>query len=214
MLYIYDLLLNFNDSERLLEFFEWSNQDVLEHVKKIPVFKISSLDMENIYNGIIKVDTSFLERINNRTILYKNKKPITYAALFCDLNKVIALEFAKDGVVLAKSCLLLDEEEEVIEGCMKLEDYSFPYKVVEKKKIECFLTRTEAQKKRYLLKEIESLYKGKDYDKLIYLYEEVFGKTMMEIGDKYQIIIKDIQNNYDERYQHLYDVVRLSYTKK
>lgn len=214
MLYIYDLLLNFNDSDRLVEFFEWSNQDVLEHVKKIPVFKISSLDMENICNGIIKVSTSFLDKIHNRTILYKNKKPITYAGLFCDLNKVIALEFAKDGMVIAKSCLLLDEEEEVIDGCMKLEDYSFSYKVLKKQSLESFLTRAEEQKRKYLMKEIQSLYQEANFDKLTYLYEEIFGNCMLEVEDRYQIMLEDLQNNYDERYSHLYDIVRLSYTKK
>lgn len=214
MLYIYDLLLNFNDSDRLVEFFEWSSEDILEHIKKIPVFKISSLDMENIYSGIIKVEQAFLEKIYNRTILYKNKKPISYAGLFCDLNKVIAVEFSKEGVVLAKSCLLLDEEEEVIDGCERLEDYKFSYKVVEKSDTVSFLTREEEQKRKYLIKEMESLYREKDFDKLNYLYEEVFDQSDVKLEDKYQRIMKDLYEHYDYRYDHLYDIVRLSYTKK
>ena len=38
MIYVYDLLLNFQDVDRLVEFFEWSDDDLLEHIKKIPLF--------------------------------------------------------------------------------------------------------------------------------------------------------------------------------
>ena len=65
MIYIYDILLNFDDGVRLLDFYEWDKKDGLTHIKKIPVFKISSIDMDNIINGIVKVDSSFLEKINN-----------------------------------------------------------------------------------------------------------------------------------------------------
>ena len=40
MIYIYDLLLNFIDGDRLIEFYEWDSKDGLEHIKKIPLFKI------------------------------------------------------------------------------------------------------------------------------------------------------------------------------
>ena len=36
MTYIYDLLLNFTDDERILEFFEWNEKDEIINIKKIP----------------------------------------------------------------------------------------------------------------------------------------------------------------------------------
>ena len=37
MIYIYDLLLNYQDNGRLVEFFEWSEDDILEHIKILDV---------------------------------------------------------------------------------------------------------------------------------------------------------------------------------
>ena len=52
----------------------------------------------------------------------KNKKDIKYGCLFCDLNKVIALEFNSKGLVIGKSTLLLDEEEDVIDETTLLDE--------------------------------------------------------------------------------------------
>ena len=59
MMYIYDLLLNFQDKERLVEFFEWSKQDVLEHVKKIPIVRVPSIDMDNFCFADIVFDFGY-----------------------------------------------------------------------------------------------------------------------------------------------------------
>ncbi len=214
MIYVYDILLNFSDNKRLLEFYEWSKKDNLEHIKKIPLFKISSLDMENIITSNIKVSKSFLDMISNMTVLYKNKKIIKYGALFCDLNKVVAVEFYKDGTVICRSSLLLDEEEDIIDEASILPDFDFSYKVIEKYDVDLFLTRNETFKKRYLLKEIESLFKEKYFDKFNYLYEEVFGRDDKDICDRYKIMIDDINGHYDDKYNNLYEIVRLSYQKK
>ena len=213
MVYIYDLLLNFIDSNRLIEFYEWSSNDQFDQIKKIPLFKINSIDMENILNGIIKVDSNFLNIIKNKTFFYKNKKTIKYACLFSDLNRVVALEFDSNGKCICKSSLLLDEEEDVLEDCYNLDIYNLNYKVIEKSKLN-FLTRNESLRKRYLLKELELLYKNNDYDKFNYLYEEVFNTDNKNIDDRYKIIIDDINNNYNNKYNKLYDIVRLSYQKK
>ena len=39
MIYIYDVLLNFNTS--LIEFFEWEENDLIKYVKKLPIYKVS-----------------------------------------------------------------------------------------------------------------------------------------------------------------------------
>ncbi|MBE6157404.1 MAG: DUF3603 family protein [Firmicutes bacterium] len=213
MIYIYDLLLNFIDSNRLIEFYEWSSNDIYDQVKKIPLFRINSIDMENIINGNIKVDNKFLTMINNKTYLYKNKKTIKYATLFSDLNRVVAIEFDSNGKSIFKSSLLLDEEEDVLEDSFNLDIFNLNYKVLDKYK-QNFLTREEVLKKRYLIKELETLYENKDYDKLNYLYEEVFESDNNNIKNRYYLIIEDINNNYTDKYNKLYEIVRLSYQKK
>lgn len=214
MIYIYDILLNFSDEKRLLEFYEWSKKDGLEHIKKIPLFKINTIDMDNICNGKIKVDKSFLDKIYNSTMVYRNKKYIRYGALFCDLNRVVAVEFYKDGTPICKSTLLLDEEEEIIDECIDLRDYDLNYKVLEKYDVDFFSTREELFRKNYLIHEIVSLFKDKYFDKFNYLYEEIFGRDEKTTSDRYTVLLEDINNNYNDKYNKLYDIVRLSYSKK
>lgn len=214
MTYIYDLLLNFQDVNRLVEFFEWTDQDILEHIKKIPLFRIKPIDMDNICFGNIKIDNSILEKIKTKTLLYKKKKIIPYATLFCDLNRVIAVEFSNQGEIIAKSCLLLDEEIEVIDNCQDLKEEVLNYKVIQKNDNLSFLTRKEEFQQRYLLQEIKTLLERKDEDKLVYLYEEIFGKDNISILNKYNRLIEKLKNHFDNNCKKLYEVVRLSYSKK
>ncbi len=214
MIYVYDLLLNFQDTGRLVEFFEWSDQDVLEHIKKIPLFRINSIDMDNICYGTVKFDSTFLEKIKFKTLLYKKKKAITYAALFCDLNRAVVVEISKQGEVIAKSCLLLDEEGDVIDNSQDLEVFDVSYKVLKREDNFTFLTRSEEFQQRYLYQELKSLFEQRDVDKLTYLYEEVFGHDDSLFDYKYERLIEGVSKSFDRRYQNLYEVVRLSYSKK
>ena len=214
MIYVYDLLLNFQDTGRLVEFFEWSDQDVLEHIKKIPLFRINSIDMDNICYGTVKFDSTFLEKIKFKTLLYKKKKAITYAALFCDLNRAVVVEISKQGEVIAKSCLLLDEEGDVIDNSQDLEVFDVSYKVLQREDNFTFLTRSEEFQQRYLYQELKSLFEQRDVDKLTYLYEEVFGHDDSLFDYKYERLIEGVSKSFDRRYQNLYEVVRLSYSKK
>lgn len=214
MIYIYDLLLNFQDSDRLVEFFEWSLHDSLDHVKRIPIVRIPSVDMDHFCFSDILVETNFLNKIKGRTLLYKKKKTIFYSCLFCDLNRVVAVEFSSKGKVIARSCLLLDEEEEVIDSTRGLEEERISYKVLKKNNRCSFLTREEEFQRKYLQQEMNSLFKSKNVDKLSYLYEEVFGKDNLSFVSRYDRLMDDLTNHFDCRYRKLFKIVRLSYSKK
>ena len=41
MIYVYDILLNLQPIEESLEFYEWKQDDLIEHIKKVPLFKVS-----------------------------------------------------------------------------------------------------------------------------------------------------------------------------
>ena len=60
MTYIYDILLNFTDDERLLEFFEWEKEDTIEHIKKIPLIRVSTKQLETLINNQIIIEKNFL----------------------------------------------------------------------------------------------------------------------------------------------------------
>ena len=214
MNYIYDILLNFIDSDRLIEFYEWSESDSFEHIKRIPIYRISSKVMQDICENKIKVSKDFLEEIENKTNLYKNKQNIKYATLFSDINKVIAFEFSADGTVISKSSLLLDEEEAVIDECSNINESNLTYTIIEPYNLNYFLTREELFKRNYLLKELDYISKVNDVDKLIFLYEEIFKTDKLSFEKKLKRLIDDIKNNFNSKHNELYEIVRLTYTKK
>lgn len=214
MTYIYDILLNFTDDENYFEFYEWKEDDSFEHIKRIPIIRISKEQMQEIMFNKIKVSQDFLELIKGNTISYKNKKDIKYGCLVCDLNKAIALEFNSKGLILSKSSLLLDEEEDVIDETSLLDEEKINYELIEKYHFDYFLTRDETFKKRYLLKEIEYLKKQKNYDKFNYLYEEIFPKDDLSFTERLTKLVTEIKENYNSKFNDLYEIVRLTYIKK
>lgn len=214
MTYIYDILLNFTDDENYFEFYEWKEDDSFEHIKRIPIIRISKEQMQEIMFNKIKVSQDFLELIKGNTISYKNKKDIKYGCLVCDLNKAVALEFNSKGLILSKSSLLLDEEEDVIDETSLLDEEKINYELIEKYHFDYFLTRDETFKKRYLLKEIEYLKKQKNYDKFNYLYEEIFPKDDLSFTERLTKLVTEIKENYNSKFNDLYEIVRLTYIKK
>ncbi len=214
MNYIYDILLNFTDSDRLIEFYEWSELDCFDHIKRMPIYRISSKQMQEICENKILASKELLEEIKGQTISYKNKKDIKYGLLISDLNKALALEFNSKGNLISKSSLLLDEEEDIMEESRILDEITLNYKILEPYKIDYYLTREESFKRNYLLKELEYISKIKDYEKLNYLYEEVFSKDNLSFAERLSRLTENIKNNYNNKHNELYEIVRLTYIKK
>lgn len=214
MNYIYDILLNFNDSENYFEFYEWKEDDIFEHVKKIPLVRISKETMYDFLTSKIKVSSTFLDSIKGNTISYKNKKDIKYGCLFCDLNKVLAIEFNGKGLSLSKSTLLLDEEEDVIDETTLLDEEKVEYEVVEKYPNNLFLTRDELFKRNYLLNELDFIKSKKDYDKFNYLYEEIYSSDKLSFEERVDKLTTAIKDNYSSKFNDLFEIIRLTYIKK
>ena len=72
----------------------------------------------------------------------------------------------------------------------------------------------ELFKRNYLLKELESLNYSKDYDKFNYLYEEVFSKDNLSFPERLNRFISEIKDNYSNNFNELFEIIRLTYTKK
>ena len=220
MLYIYDILLNFNSDNKMYDFFDWDLNDNIEHIKKIPLFRVSRKTLNDINNNIFTIDKSFLIRIKNYTEVYRNKRieKIPYCVIFTDSNKALAVEFNYDGLSIHKSALLLDEEEEVIDVSFKLGEIGLNYKIDKKLKPNPFLTRNDEQVMDFLKKEILDTYKRKDLDKLKYMYMEYFDKVAeAEVEDVENIYI-DLCNSFksgiNDRHNMMYNLLKLSYTGK
>lgn len=208
MNYIYDLVLNFTDSDNLLEFYEWKKRDSLTTIQKMPIFKITRYQMDDILNNRIKISEEIYNSVKNKTIVADGDN-LKYSFLVTDLNRVVALDFSSDRVLKRSSCLLLDEEEDVIDECADYEVDDFNYEIICSYKKQLFLTREEKNIREKLLLELKSLYENKDYDEINYLYEELYTEKM-SIRRKYLFLVDEITNNYDSKYNKLYDIIKLT----
>lgn len=208
MNYIYDIVLCFNDYNLDISFYEWNSSDSFTYIEKIPIYRITDIGMDEVNNHLIKIDKSLLSSIKNKTVC-KNGI-INYSLLVTDMNRVTGLKFSKDGYLIEKSNLLIDEEDVVIEESSLLDLDIFNYELLDSFNNELFLTRSEKNKKSSLLNEIEYLYSNRMFDEINYLYYEVFNETK-NIHNKYLDLVKIInEGNYIDE---LFEVVKMTKEK-
>ena len=65
MIYVYDILLNLQPIEESLEFYEWKQDDLIEHIKKVPLFKVSKTLIEDLFTNKLQLDINILSKIKN-----------------------------------------------------------------------------------------------------------------------------------------------------
>ena len=215
MIYIYDILLNFNDGI-LYEFYEWNNNDHIENMKRIKLVKISKQDFDNFLRYKVKVDTSFLTKIFKTCEVYLNKglEVVDYCCLISDGTRVLGIEFNSQGVSECKSKLLLDEEEEIAVLASNLEFYEISYSMIKEENNGRFLTRKEIKVRKYLINEIKESYSNKNHNKLKFLYMEYFDDVQSDSKKMVDLLIKSMDDCLDIKHLELYDLLRLSYKKK
>lgn len=207
MNYIYDLVLNFFSVKEDMDFYEWNQKDSILTVSKIPIFCISSFQLQEICHYDCRMDDSFLKQIENQV---EGDFGSPFMCLLTDSNRVFAFEWNKDGLLLRKSSLLLDEEDAILE---EAEDYSMIFLSYQKgesyPKNEPFLTRKEKKIQFCLLKGIHSLYHSHSYDVIHYLYQEIFSKKV-STKEEYSLLVEEIQNHFSKKYESLYDILMLT----
>ncbi len=215
MIYIYDILLNFMDSRNCLEFFEWDQNDDIEHVKKIPLFRVSKEMMKAVYGGDVILKEG-LSEIKDRTEIFgrDDVRFVPYACLFSDGRHCMAVEFDETGKSVYKSGLLLDEEEEILDIADRLDERTFSYQVLESDRKKEFLTRREKKICIFLRHEIEDAYKKNDCSKLQYLYAEYGGVEESDMNAVYRHLVESLDQFLDDRHYRLYHLLKLSHSNK
>ena len=188
MIYIYDILLNLRQMDEGLEFYEWKEDDSIEHIKKVPLFKVSKTLIEDLFTNKLQLDITILPKIRNKAICYFNgeTKQIPYLVLLSDGRKCFAIELDNKGNTLYKSSLLLDEEEEVLEMTEELVEMPIGYKKTKIKNNKEQLTRFEKDNQKFLLRELEKIKDNKE--EINYLYEEYFDNNLTSIEDKFNTL--------------------------
>ena len=110
MIYIYDILLNFNNN--LIEYFEWEETDKIKYIKKVALIKVSKEVLKDLITKEVELEESFQKNIPKYEMDgTKIKKSI---CLFTDGFLVIGVVINNNKIV-SFSRLLLDEERETLE---------------------------------------------------------------------------------------------------
>ncbi len=170
MYLINDVLLNFN--KELYEFYEWEYKDQSMHLKQIPCIKVCDKLIKCIYSSDIKFSKSLLEKIKDKTILFKNQEKINYYVILYNDDIAIALELDNEGYIKRKSRMLYDEEKELLLSENKEE--KIKYKIINKNINNInFYTRREKKLILILNKYIDNL---NDEEKIKYIYLECTNK--------------------------------------
>ena len=216
MIYTYDILLNWTKEERLKDFYEWDLEDDLEHIKKIPIIRISDIMLKDLLTSKIKIDKNFLPKIKFKTESYFHNEidKVDYAVILTTTRKALALELDSEGNVTYKSNLLLDEEEEVLEIGEELMIIDIDYKVLKRNKKTSYLTRKEETEKNFLVKELKKIKINKEESKLNYLYKEFFSTEVKTFEDKLNILEKELNKDYNSFHHKLYTLLKLSLIRK
>ena len=213
MIYIYDILLNFNND--FYEFFEWEKNDNVLHIKKIPIFKVKTDLILDILNKKVQIDdfwmTSFLDKCE--VFEFKKIKTIKYACLLTDSYRVIGVLLNDLGNVVKVSDLLLDEALDAIDISTRCELRKITYNIVGTKRNYSFLTRNEIKIRKYLLNEIKNAYKEKDTKKLEYLYFEFFNKNLADLDKIYTDFYESLNGIITLEHRKLYELLKLSNQK-
>ncbi len=210
MVYIYDILLNFNEGIPY-EFFEWQKEDEIDHIKKIPLYKLHRKAMQALFYEKIQVPSSFLNELKEKTELYRKGmvEKASSLALFTDGTIALAVEFDENGISLCKSRLLLDEEEEVLETSRILKEIPFSYSCIEKYPFS-FQTRYERQMSHFLKQEFQVAIEEKNLEKIAYFYEECFDEIFSNLEESGKQLLESL-SHLNASHKKLYTLLLRSY---
>ena len=214
MNYIYDILVNFK--KELYDFYEWDYTDNIEHIRKVPIFKVDEKSYEEIRNYNIKLDFPTKNKIVDKAEIFSNKNilKVPYLCLFTNGLEVIALKFNEECLSVGRSRLLIDEENEVLEIAEALTIEKIGYEKTKKIANLEFITKKELAKRKYIINELAKLKKEGNQNKLQYLYYECFNK---EEKDKNKInaeFDEAIKNNWVQVAPILYNFFELTSSQK
>lgn len=206
MNFYYDIVVNFQENNYM--FYEWAESDVLEYIKRVPIFQVTTKVLRDLINNNIEVDKEFLDSIYNKTKLKKGF--LEYVSLFVSKNGAIVLEFASDGKVIARSGLQINDECNVMEVIYTLPIFRLEYKVLNRLELNKDL-RLESTIKDFINLEINTLYKNKEWEKIVFLYNEWFLKSNSNVGEMVQEMQNRLKGEITDREFRIYNLIKLSY---
>lgn len=191
---VYDILVNFK--KHAYEFYEWEKNDEIEHIKVIPLVKVSSSNLLDFINNEVLVDRSFLESIKDKTEILDKRmiKIIDYACILFDKHQAVAFEFDSNGKIIGRSKLLFDEADDAILLGINLKEQKIDYNIISKLKNNSFYTRKEVKTVDNLLKYLDKICYEKKFDEMKYMYYECYDFKEDNVDKAYNVLKESISN--------------------
>lgn len=202
MIYIYDLLVNFN--ENLIDFYDWEESDIYEHIRKCFLIKVTTNDYYNILTNNIKLGSNHLLEIKNKTQKFSGRNTINieYALTITDGENAIIIKFDKNGISKLRSNFLINEEVEILRLSNNMKVSEIDYQILNKCKMN-LMTRNEKRIVNLIINELNDI--KEDKEKIDYLYYEWFDSNK---GDnKYNKLINSISKSYSKKHIEFLDIL-------
>ena len=190
-------------------FYEWEDDDVLDYIKKIPLIQVTTKILKDLVNYNFMVDKDFLASIYNKTKLKSGF--LEYAVLFVSKNGALVAEFSQDGSSIARSYLQVGDECHIQDILYTLPIDKLNYKITTK------ITESRAIRKEEIIKkfinlELNTLYKNKDWEKIVFLYNEWFLKTKSNVAEMVQDMQNKLKSGITDVEVKIYELIKLSYS--
>ena len=192
MNYIYDIVLNFNSN--YYEFYEWNKNDNIINIRKIPTFKVDNQTYYDFKFNDITVKNDFLKLIEDETSIYLGNTN-KYMCIITNSKEAIGVMFNKNGLIIKKSSLIIDEENEVLELAYDIENTKIDYQVNRVCKKMRLISRSEGEKKKKIINNLNHLFKINNYELIRYIYYDAFLKEEKDVNKIYDELINVINKN-------------------
>lgn len=205
MVYVYDTLVNL--SEDLIDFYDWEETDDFDHIRRVPLYKLSESDYFNFVTKKIKLGEEEMEKICDKTQIFSSRgiDTLKYACVVTDGKSATILEFASNGHVKRKSSFLVNEEMEILDMAKSLKEDKLYFNVVSKKVNRNSMIRSEKKILSDILNELESV--KEDKLRIDYLYYEWFDTNDGE--DKYSELVKDLKVKFTDKHLEFLELLNL-----
>lgn len=200
MTYVYDIILNFH--KNYYNFFEWNNKDVIYHMKKIPLIRVSNKDLNILKYNEVTIDKEQLSNFKNKSIMYTTTKNNNIIFLISNKKESLGLMFNEEGKLLKRSGLLFEESEEIEENAKELEITKINY--IKNKEIKTTnISRKKEKRKRYIKNYLNNI---KDNNIFNYLYYDIYQKEIINNINIKELLLKENNNNLIDK---LYNTIKL-----
>ena len=205
MVYVYDTLVNLN--EELIDFYDWEESDDYVHIRRVPLYKVNSIDYMNFVTKKVRLDEEELSKLYDKAQIFSNRgiDSLKYAFVVTDGNGAVILEFNDKGFISRRSKFIVNEEMEIIDMAKSVREEKIKYNVVSKKINRSTMIRSEKKILNDILEELNSI--KNDKEKIDYLYYEWFDSN--DGDDKYFKLDSDLKSKFTDKHMEFLELLNL-----